>query len=638
MDKPRTELPSPPPASRRLLWGLVLLTLLGWHGWLTLGLFGHEQALARLASDEPLVSGRHPLHLYHGYLGASALRERGTSCCYDPAFQAGYPKTPVFDVGSRPAELFLTLAGGEYHPAAYKIGLAICCLLVPVVLLTAARGAGLSHSAAALATTCGLFIWWGKPCQELLAAGDLDLLLGGLAALLCVGMLIRFHTAPRVTGWLGIFCSGCLGWFAQPLLFAGLLPLTLVYYLSVGAKHRFSWHFALLGGLAAPIAINMYWLLEWLNSWCLRSPLQLEGAVLQHRTWHTIWTSSLWGSSADRLMAVAVLVAGLIGLGVLNQTKQRPAARLLGLGCICFLLLAIAGVAWEPVARLGMSRLLVLALWFAALPAAHALAQGLQTANRLSGSPLRGAALSSCLLGLTCAGARESLYTLAARFGRPEPLRIGLSPSEQNTVALLTVHSSPEARILWEDEPDGSPSSHWTALLPMLSERAFLGGLDPETSIEHAVVSLTSSRLMGRPLADWSNSELEDFSRLYNVGWVVCRSSETAGRFLSCEGAKLLTPDVSATVRSLIQLQPRSYVLRGQGRLIHADFRYLALADVVPDADGCVVLSMHYQHGFRASPERVQIEKESDANDPIPFIRLRMPNPVARLTLTWHEP
>jgi len=54
----------------------------------------------------------------------------GRFCCYDPAFQAGYPKTPIFDNGSRPAELFLTIAGGGYRPRAYKIGLALTCVLV----------------------------------------------------------------------------------------------------------------------------------------------------------------------------------------------------------------------------------------------------------------------------------------------------------------------------------------------------------------------------------------------------------------------------------------------------------------------------------------------------------------------------
>ncbi len=51
-----------------------------------------------------------------------------------------------------------------------------------------------------------------------------------------------------------------------------------------------------------------------------------------------------------------------------------------------------------------------------------------------------------------------------------------------------------------------------------------------------------------------------------------------------------------------------------------------------------MVLSLHYQAGLQVSPGRVTVEKEPDAHDPIPFVRLRMSGPVTRVTLTWSEP
>src|SRR5947209_68786 len=123
--------PAQRPAAFRwsiVFWTFTFLVLVGFQGWKTQALFGIDP-WQRLFDRTPIVSGRHALHLYHGYLGACSLRERGTLCCYDPAFQAGYPKSPVFDSGSRPAELFLSVAGARYDPSAYKLGLASCCLL-----------------------------------------------------------------------------------------------------------------------------------------------------------------------------------------------------------------------------------------------------------------------------------------------------------------------------------------------------------------------------------------------------------------------------------------------------------------------------------------------------------------------------
>src|SRR5439155_25429258 len=133
---------------------------------------------------------------YHGHLGARSLLERGSLSCYDPACHAGYPETPVFDGGSRPAELALALAGATFSPRAYKIGLAVVCLAAPLFVFAAARGAGLSRGAAALAVALALVAWWGRPGREALEAGDVDLLLACLASLAQLGALLRYHERP----------------------------------------------------------------------------------------------------------------------------------------------------------------------------------------------------------------------------------------------------------------------------------------------------------------------------------------------------------------------------------------------------------------------------------------------------------
>src|SRR5436190_166536 len=77
-------------------WLPVWLALLTWQGWLALGLFG-DDPVAAVLDDRPILSGKHPQHLYLGALGAEALCRHSRTCAYDPGFQAGYPKTPIFD-------------------------------------------------------------------------------------------------------------------------------------------------------------------------------------------------------------------------------------------------------------------------------------------------------------------------------------------------------------------------------------------------------------------------------------------------------------------------------------------------------------------------------------------------------------
>src|SRR5580765_2639446 len=94
LSKPRSA-----PRTNRLangFWSLLIVGLIAWHAAMTLQLFGPENPWQNLTNEQPIITGRHALHLYHGYLGArSFLTTFRLSCC-DPNFQALYPKTPVF--------------------------------------------------------------------------------------------------------------------------------------------------------------------------------------------------------------------------------------------------------------------------------------------------------------------------------------------------------------------------------------------------------------------------------------------------------------------------------------------------------------------------------------------------------------
>src|SRR5260370_15087083 len=161
--------------------------------------------------------------------------------------------------------------------------------------------------------------------------GQLDRFMGVLAGLAQFGFLVQFHRAPGLWRWLGILLTGWLGWLASPILFGLLFPLVLLYYLTVGVRHRYlAWHGALLAGLAGGMAANAFWLIQWVKHWWIRSPLQLGDALLPHRTIHTIWRASLWGDPFDRCLEVLLVGGTVVGIMLFNQRRRRAAAWLLG--------------------------------------------------------------------------------------------------------------------------------------------------------------------------------------------------------------------------------------------------------------------------------------------------------------------
>jgi hypothetical protein len=622
-----------------MLWLVPLLGLFAFQGWMTLGLFDRDHGFNALLDDRPLVSGRHPLHLYHGYLGARSLRERGTASCYDPAFNAGYPKTPVFDSGSRPAEMTLLLVGGAYNPAAYKVGIAVICAAVAFLLAAGARGVGLTWAGTGLATLLGLAVWWGRPCREALEAGDVDLLLATALVLAQAGMLIRYHRMPGPGGLFGVLATGFLGWFADPLLMALLLPLFLIYYLSVGARHGLVWHAGLIGGLLLALALNAYWLLDWLEYWWILLPLHLNASPpLTELTFPTLWDSPVWGGPGDRVLICALLPASVMGLVLYNQTCQRATARLLGLALVGFLALAVVSLAWEPLGRFGLARLLVPGLFFAVLPATHVVMASLDWVRRRIGwwavPPFVGG--TAVVIFVTMPAEEQPAWLRP--WEQAQPLSLGLPPERQQIVETLRSATTPEARILWEDLPANSVGSRWTALLPWWTERPFVGGLDPDGVIEHTATGLRDHALAGRPVKECTDAELLAYCDRYNIGWVVCRSAETIARVEAwplAEKVAVLHDDPEAILFK-VERRP-SFVLIGSAIWIRADAESIALGDVTPK-DGQVLLSLHFQEGMRVTPSRVQLQRAESLDDRIDFVRLVIPDQrVARVTITWDK-
>jgi hypothetical protein len=619
---------SPAPGFRQRPWWLLAVALVtaGQAG-LALRLFG---SAGGVADPKPVVSGRHPLHLYHGHLGAATFRDRSATTCFDPAFQAGYPKTPVFDGGSRPAELFLAVAGGGYNPAAYKRGLFAVCLLAPLAFVLAARGLGLSPPGACLAGVLGCAVWWSPPVRALLDAGSLDLLLAGLAGLALVGSLARYAADPGPASWAVTAAVMAVGWYADPVVWVGLAPVGAAFYVAVAPRHGLAWHLGLAGTGVAGLAVNLWWLVDWGRFWWLRQPSVDDLAPLP-------CPLVLAGDPGDYAAMLGpgplgwvLLAAGVCGLVGMARAGLRTEAGLVAAAGGLAIFAARLGATWPTVQAAAADRAAPFAVAALALPAAWLAARWWE---RTAVGPLLGWAAAGVPLVL---GWAPLVAVLDLNL---TPLPRGLTADQEQLVAVLKEQTTPEARILFEEPDTARPGWNWTALLPVLTDRAYLGGLDPEAGVEHAFCGMRAGKLNGRPFGDWTQQERTEFCRRYNVGWVVCRTPESAGWWAREPAAKEVGRYRDGGEVVLFALdRPRSFVLAGSATWERADRRKVVLTDVVPNEIGEVVLSLHYQPGLRVAPTVVYVDVDKDLFDPIPLVKLRTPGPVSRVTLTWENP
>ena len=168
-----------------------------------------------------------------------------------------------------------------------------------------------------------------------------------------------------------------------------------------------------------------------------------------------------------------------MGVWVLNESHKRPAARLLGITAAGGWLMRLGSLCWEPLSRMGAAHLSVPAQLFAVLPAMYAL----QSFSQLLLALLKSRWKVVCVFGAVavcgvCLIWCEMPHVLE-RFQSTSPLALGLNGDRQQIVKVLSEQTRDDARILWEDRSD-QRSECWTALLPRLTDRAFVGGLDPE--------------------------------------------------------------------------------------------------------------------------------------------------------------
>jgi hypothetical protein len=604
-------------------WLSVLALLVAAQGWFTLQLFGPGLAIERLTNDEPIVHGKHPLHSYHGLLGNRAWHEWQVTTCFDPAFQAGYPKTPIFDSGSRPAELFYLIGGPT--PASYKIGLSICCLLAPLAFALAGRGVGLGASGCCLAAMIGGTLWWSPPCRALLDAGDLDLLVGGLAIPVYITWLGRFWRNPGPTEWLVLAGSATVGWYMQPLVMLGAVPISLLFNLWSFRGVRFAWHLGLMSANLGAIAANSFWLLDWVTHLWMYVPYGGEESAA------SVWPASLqeWEAFLPHdPIELGVCAIGLLGLLVMGR-RNAVGAVLLAAGTLLYVLAGGAGRLFPAIADVGGEKAMSVGVWCCAISAAYALtaiAGGIGSSSGVK--PLGLVWLVLGLAGLTLG------FDLPRRW-EIKPLELGLGAAREDIVRTIRERSTPDGRILWEDVAGPVRGSGWSALLPELTQRPFIGGLSAEASIDHLQARLADGKLIGRPTGDWSDDELSRFFARFNVTRVICRTPESIARFRRLPGATVIA-EFKDNAGTMFALDRRpSFVLSGKATVTQMDWKRIALSDLEPDENGVVTLSLHHSANWRVTPGYVIVEKDVDVMDPIPMLRLRIPGPVSRVTMTW---
>jgi hypothetical protein len=326
-----------------------------------------------------------------------------------------------------------------------------------------------------------------------------------------------------------------------------------------------------------------------------------------------------------------LVLAGLVGCLLMTRLRRRTSAWLFAVTILAAAAVARLGQLWPAVHALGLDRAAPFAVGLAAVPAAFALSAWWDRARI---GWLATVAVSLIPAVLAWAGDDECRKAHLSI----DPLRIGLTTGQQELVEALATRTTTDARILIEDPDVSGPGWNWTALLPPLTGRAFLGGLDGGACVDLTYGGMSRGRLNGRPVTELTDDDLAEVCRVYNLGWVVARTPAAIARWKTWgRVSEVVRFDDGGDVVLLAIDRPKSFVLSGSATLAQADRRQIVLTDLVASPDGDVLLSFHFQPEMRVAPPTVVLGEARDPKDPTGFIRLRVVSGrgAARVVIRW---
>ncbi len=662
---------SPKPAGRWWAW-LALVLVFGVHSFQAIRLFPSPRSIVDPGS--PVVVVDHAIHEYHGALGARFVREAGTSWGFDPFFMAGYPETPVWDSSSNPSILF-DLIGGERDYRGYKIGLFASSILVLAAVAGGAWAAGLGTAEVAVASGLAWFAFWAGFPAGLWRSGLFAFVLASAGVGLLLGLFVRFDRRPTRRGWVALTAAGAGLFFVHvtaPILAIGGL---LAFLAAVARRHGRKWRAAIFGAAGLAVAVNLPWLA---TLWRFRG-IRTGSSLFMTTNSALFLVDYFLQDTTEGRTALALLVLGTAGLVSWWMGGRRSAAAAFGGSIVGLILLTGFGSLWGPSRNLEPLRFRVAFLFLLAVPASSAVVGASARLARWAGGGRRGAFAAglawAALLGAW--GTAEPTFFRASWswLVQDRPLVVGIKPEMRTLVDWIKENTDLSGRILFEDqlrllEATDAESVHWTPLLPDLlrpEQRLFIGGLYQTAFIRHHKMAAFGDFQLGdRFIDEWTPAEVEQYCRTYNIGWVACWSPLSRfwfDRFRPATRVATLprysTPgrppsvndrEVSAISRragpevarryilgggreyAIYRIdRPRTYFLRGKGRIVAVGPNRVELADVEPEA-GAVVLSLHWLDTWKSDPP-LTLRPEPMPPDPVDFVRIEMPGPMRKVVL-----
>lgn len=571
------------------------------------------------ASGQPLVNVDYVEFYGRALRAHHFLSTAGRFWGYDPFDMAGYVSGPFLEVGVH----FMSLLAHALS-SAIPIGVTLLIYevatlsLAPFLVIPTVRNVGGTREQAwaAFAVIVLVFGFLDPFSEGLYRVGLHGFMVAGFVSLLQVSLAWRWFAGGSWRVGAGLCAVTAVLFQVHPASLVIILIPDLVLFAALVSRLDAKRLVATFAFVGIALLANFYWIHPFVafSHWKADAPYFVTGGLRDVLAIFNPWRPNLFfGVRVTMLLYIFGLATTMV---ITLWRRHRP------LGATALLWLAslfIAGFFGSdlPVLRTLQPGRNTFAFWMVASVLAGMAVPGVLLRHR-------GRRAFTVMVYLTCA---LLMFMPLHRVGRAyPPLTNQLSEGQTRFIAALASHRT-EGRALVECVDYGTP--HIADLLPFrVPGQLFLGGQHPGNFLKGRF-SLFSGAYVGsdgwvsdvplafnRPLNSMSETELEDYFRLYNVTLVAARSRSMRAaltRFPHLIGA----PEPAGDYAIYPVLKTFGWFDEGSGRVTFAYDR-ITIDEASP---GRLVLRAHWIKTLRVDPPAV-LSPVARADDPVPFIAI----------------
>ena len=598
----------------------------------------HSLGLALLYSPVGGIVGSHPiieqdwgLHFHHLKSLEGLWRQDKTFWGYNPFFMAGYPSNTIQDLSIKLFE-FMALCASTiaFTPIQwFKISVFLARSAVPWLMYFAARNLfdddKIKNFAALSAAVLGTLYWWNSLPREMFFYGMVGYPLAAYFTILGVSLFYRI--AKQQTFW----SPTHLGWFLFALAILPLHIQSMVIFLppalglllvqpNLIQRNLLLWA---IGAAAFSLLANLFWLVpafahreddissaivDQLPLFTSADPLTF---LKDYSGAKSYWSfrPSFW-EKGFRLM---LLLLGSWGTWKLIRSEHRALGVTLGSALIILFLIAYFGSlipllkGWQPLRfKVPLDLFLVLA-------ASYLIA--------IQIGPLPALSSSVVVRFLLLCGSIAFLFNLAqTESQRNMKLRAELIPQVSAVAEWIRKEAAADARVLFEESGDETgfvyDGMYLSAFVPYWTGRQLIGGPINLYNDRHHFAEFHSGKLFKKDIQTFTDNEIKNYFRVYNIGAVVAFHPASIQRLQSVPGL-FSTGERVGSVHLMKVNQPLTWFLKGEGR-VTAGLNRIHASDVRGNE---VILKYHWTEGLVSMPT-LKIEPVKINDDPIPFVKI----------------